>query len=74
MPVGATVQLLDVIKETPAKRTMIFCNTVGGATALMAFLTERNLPVVCLHSDVPSSVRGRLAPIRPSARPVPWSA
>jgi hypothetical protein len=51
------VQLLALLRESDARHTMIFCNTVGGATALAAFLSDHGVRILCLHSNVSSDVR-----------------
>ena len=50
------VQILNILKETPAKKTLIFCNTTGSCVALHKFFDERKLNAAHLHGDLKPEV------------------
>lgn len=55
------IQLLDS-DYSRASRTMVFCNTLDSCRALEHYASERGIPTVCYHGDVP--IEARKAAIR----------
>lgn len=50
------IQLLDS-DYARAQRTMVFCNTLDSCRALEHYASERGIPTVCYHGDVPIEAR-----------------